>query len=310
MIGNLAFAESARFPRPVSCATLPATEGPAMPKILTPAQCDQYERDGFCGGIDVLDAAEVAHHRAGLETWEHRMGHALDFPEKSKSYLLFDWADAIVHHPRVLDAVEDVIGPDILVFHSTMWIKEANTAAFVLWHQDGAHFHLDPAQHVTAWVALSEASVEAGCMHMIPGSHHGPWLQHEDKPSAHNMIRRGQGLPGYEGRQGTAVPLHAGQLSLHHTKTIHSSGPNNNADRRIGYGISFIPTSVRPVGPAKPSALLVRGQDFHTHFHHETRMAREMTPEAIAAHKLATDRFAAIQNAGFTTVAPAGFSKA
>lgn len=270
-----------------------------MPKILSEAQRAQYEADGFCGPADVLTAGEVAQYRAGLEAWEQRMGHALDFPEKSKSYLLFDWADAIVHHPRVLDAVEDVIGPNILAFHSTMWIKEANTPAYVLWHQDGAHFYLDPALHVTAWVALSEASVEAGCMHMIPGSHTGPWLQHEDKPAKHNMIRRGQGLPGYEGQSGVAVPLRAGQLSLHHTKTIHSSGPNNNSDRRMGYGISYIPTSVRPTGPAKPSALLVRGEDRFGHFHAESRLVGEMSAEAKAAHLLASDRFAAVQNAGF-----------
>lgn len=271
-----------------------------MPKILTEAQLAQYEADGFCGGVDVLAPDEFAEYRAGLEAWEHRMGHPLGFPEKSKSYLLYKWADAIVHHPKVLDAVEDVIGPDILVYHSTMWIKEAETPAFVLWHQDGAHFHLDPALHVTAWVALSEASVAAGCMHMIPGSHRGPWLEHEDRPSPHNMIRRGQGLPGFEGRKGTPVPLHAGQLSLHHTKTIHCSGPNDSPDRRMGFGISYIPASVRPTAAVKPSALLVRGQDRFGHFHPERRLRLEMSSEAIAAHKDATDRFTALQNAGFS----------
>jgi len=270
-----------------------------MAKILTDAQLAQYEADGFCGGVDVLSADEVALYREQLEAWERRMGHNLDFPEKSKSYMLFNWADAIVHHPRVLDAVEDLIGPDILAFHSTMWIKEAQTPAFVLWHQDGAHFHLDPALHVTAWVALSEASVQAGCMHMIPGSHKGSWLEHEDRPSKDNMIRRGQGLPGFEGQPGVPAPLRAGQLSLHHTKTIHCSAPNDNTDRRMGYGISYIPTSVRPTGPARPSALLVRGEDRFGHFHPERRLRQEMSSEAIAGHKDATDRFAAVQNAGF-----------
>jgi hypothetical protein len=86
-----------------------------------------------------------------LEYWERQQGHPLDYPEKSKSYLLYRWADTLVHHPKVLDAVEDIIGPDILVYHSTMWIKEARTPAYVRWHQDGAYFFLDPLEHVTGW---------------------------------------------------------------------------------------------------------------------------------------------------------------
>ena len=135
-----------------------------MPKLLTADQVQAYERDGFVYPIDVLDADEVRGHRQELEHWERQRGALIDFPEKSKSYLLFNWADQLVHHPRILDAVEDLIGPDILVYHSTLFVKEARTAAFVRWHQDSTYFYLDPHLHVTAWVALSDASVEAGCM--------------------------------------------------------------------------------------------------------------------------------------------------
>ena len=121
-------------------------------------------------------------------------GAAIDFPEKSKSYLLFNWADQIVHHPRILDAVEDLIGPDILVYHSTLFLKEAGTPAFVRWHQDSVSFYLEPHDHITAWVALSEASERAGCMTALAGSHLGGILAHDDEPGPHNMIRRGQGI--------------------------------------------------------------------------------------------------------------------
>lgn len=270
-----------------------------MGKRLSEAQIAQYDRDGFVPAIDVLTPAEVARHRADLQAFEAAQGKPLDFPEKSKSYLLFDWADALVHHPAVLDAVEDLIGPDILVYHSTMWIKEAQSDAFVLWHQDGAHFHLDPALHVTAWVALSDASEQAGCMRMIPGSHRLGWLDHFDAPSKNNMIRRGQGLSGFADDAGVAVPVLAGQMSLHHTMTVHASGPNRASDRRMGYGISYIPASVRPTGHAIPGALLVRGEDRFGHFQPETRLAKALTQEARAAHMLGCDRFAALQNKGF-----------
>ena len=115
-----------------------------MAKKLSRDQVDAYHRDGFLGALPVLNAGEVSQFRADLEAFEATTGKPLDFPERSKSYLLFDWADAIVHNPAVLDAVEDVIGPDILVYHTTMNIKEAHNDAYIPWHQDDDYFHLDP----------------------------------------------------------------------------------------------------------------------------------------------------------------------
>ena len=254
--------------------------------------------------MPALSADEVRDLRADLEFWEKRQGHPLDFPEKSKSYLLYRWADALVHHPKVLDAVEDVIGPDILVYHSTMWIKEAHTPAYVRWHQDGAYFFLDPLEHVTAWVALSEASERAGCMRVIPGTHRLPMIAHDDKPDAHNMIKRGQGISErFDGERGVSMPLCAGELSLHHTALVHCSPGNDGGDRRMGLGISFIPAHVRPLGPVKPSALLVRGKDRYGHFLPETRLAVPMSVEAQAAHAEAVRLFRARQDQGFTTAA-------
>ena len=100
-----------------------------MPKELTDEQVEAYRRDGFVGGIPVLSDQEVSRFRSELEAFEASNGEALDFPERSKSYLLFEFADAIVHHTAVLDAIEDVIGPDILVYHTTMNTKEAQNAA-------------------------------------------------------------------------------------------------------------------------------------------------------------------------------------
>jgi hypothetical protein len=275
-----------------------------MPKILSPDQVEQYRRDGFACPVPVLDADEVRELRADLEHWEKQQGHPLDYPEKSKSYLLYRWADTLVHHPRVLDAVEDVIGPDILVYHSTMWIKEAHTPAYVRWHQDGAYFFLDPLEHVTAWVALSEASELAGCMRVIPGTHRLPLVEHDDKPGPHNMINRGQGISErFDGEKGVSMPLRTGELSLHHTALVHCSPGNDNDDRRMGLGISFIPAHVRPLGPVTPSALLVRGEDRYGHFLKEKRLGTPMSPEAQAAHAEAVRLFRLRQDQGFTRAA-------
>jgi len=270
-----------------------------MPKLLSEAQVQAYERDGFVFPVDVLSAAQVRAHRQELEAWERARGAAIDFPEKSKSYLLFNWADQLVHHPRILDAVEDLIGPDILVYHSTLFLKEAHTPAFVRWHQDSTHFYLQPHLHVTAWVALSEASVQAGCMQALPGSHRWGALEHDDKPEPMNMIRRGQGISGrFDQAQGQFMPVGAGQMSLHHTDLVHASGGNDSDDRRIGYAISYIPAHVRPVGALRPSALCVRGRS-HGHFVEEERLREPLSSQAQDSHSRALALFRSLQDAGF-----------
>jgi len=270
-----------------------------MPKLLSEVQVQAYERDGFVFPVDALSASEVQAHRQELEAWERARGAAIDFPEKSKSYLLFNWADQLVHHPRILDAVEDLIGPDILVYHSTLFLKEAHTPAFVRWHQDSTYFYLQPHLHVTAWVALSEASVQAGCMQVLPGSHRWGAFEHDDKPEPMNMIRRGQGISNrFDQAQGQFMPVCAGQMSLHHTDLVHASGGNDSDDRRIGYAISYIPAHVRPVGAVRPSALCVRGRS-HGHFVEEHRLREPLSSQAQDSHTRALVLFRSLQDTGF-----------
>ena len=126
--------------------------------------------------------------------------------------------------------------------------KEARNEAYIPWHQDDDYFHLDPPEHVTAWVALSAASEEAGCMRMIPGSRADGLVPHVEKPNKDHLIRLGKSIHDrFELTDGVSVPLKAGEMSLHHTHTIHSSGPNRSNDRRIGYAVSYIPAHVRPL---------------------------------------------------------------
>ena len=272
-----------------------------MTRLLTSEQVQGYERDGFLFPIDVLTPAEVRSYRAELQAWEQARGGPIDFHEKSKSYLLFDWADQLVHHPRILDAVEDVIGPDILVYHSTLFLKEAQTPAYVRWHQDSTYFYLDPHLHVTAWVALSDATEHAGCMRALPGSHRWGSFEHDDKPEPINMIRRGQGISDrFDHETGVSMPVMAGQMSLHHTDLVHASGANNSDDRRLGFAISYIQAQLQPTGPVRPSALCVRGQD-HGHFLAEKRLKHALSAQAHEEHKQALALFRSLQDAGFSS---------
>ena len=269
-----------------------------MLKRLTATQVEEYETEGFTCPVPVLSTAEVREARAAIEAFEAKTGRTFDYPEKYKSYLLFDWAEKLIRHPAVLDAVEDLIGPDIMVYHTTMWIKDSGTPQYIAWHQDGTYFYLDPQLHVTAWVALSDASVEAGCMHVLPGSHLDGQQDHADDTSPDNLILRGQAIFGkFEGEKGTPMPLKAGEMSLHHTRLVHCSHPNNAPDRRMGFGISYIPAHVRDIGSTPGSAMLVRGEDRQGNFVREQRIGGELSPEAYTNHERLMKAFRARQDA-------------
>ena len=163
-----------------------------MGRKLTDAQIDQYNRDGFVYPVDAFGAEQAWRYREAMENFEaahteFTKGHNF------KPHLLFTWVDEIVHHPAILDAVEDLIGPNIRLFHLSVWPKNAHDPAYVSWHQDATYFGLEPALQVTAWVALTDASIEAGCMEVIPGSHKLGQLHHTERDDEkHNLLSRGQ----------------------------------------------------------------------------------------------------------------------
>lgn len=261
---------------------------------LTQAQRMAYRERGYISPLPALAPDEAARYRAALERScgsDARPGHTRQPPTRVKPYLLFPWAAELVRHPRVLDAVAAVIGPDILVFHTTVWLKEPQSEAFVPWHQDATYFGLSPHEHVTAWVALTDSTPEMGCVQVVPGSHAAGQRAHQDRPSADTMLSRGQTLTEAPADAVVDLALRAGEMSLHHTHLLHRSGPNRSAGRRIGVGISYIPAHVRHVGPTRLSATLVRGCDAHGHFDPEPRPAGEADAAARAAHADALGRF-------------------
>ena len=138
-----------------------------MPRKLTAEQVAGYERDGYVCPVDAFSTERTRAWRDRMEAFERAEGQKLTRGHNFKPHLLFPWVDEIVHAPEVLDAVEDLIGPDIRLFHLTVWPKDAGSGAYVSWHQDATYFALEPACHVTAWVALTDAPVEAGCMEVV-----------------------------------------------------------------------------------------------------------------------------------------------
>jgi len=244
----------------------------------------RYRGDGFYFPIRVLSPAEAQRYRARLEEVERVHGRPLGGLLRQKSHLLFTWLDELIRHPRILDAVESVLGPNLLCWSSSFFIKEAGDRAFVSWHQDSTYWGLSEPDVVTAWVALSESSVESGAMRMIPGTH-TEQVAHRDTFAPGNLLSRGQEIAiEVDEEQAVDVVLHPGEMSLHHVRMFHGSPPNRSTDRRIGYAIRYIPTHVRQVTDVRDSATLVRGADAYGHFDHEEPPTADLDPAARARH--------------------------
>lgn len=261
-----------------------------MSKLLSTSAVEAYRRDGFYTPVRVMPAAEALGFRRALEAHEAQLGQPLQGNLRHKVHLLFTWADALVHHPAVLDAVEDAIGPDILCWTTNFFIKEAASPGFVSWHQDSTYWGLDPDEVITAWVALTEVTQESGYMQVIPGSHKIDQLPHVDTFHKDNLLSRGQEIAVEVDRsKAVGIALHPGEMSLHHIKLVHGSDANNSRDRRIGLAIRYIPTYVRQT-KVRDSAMLVRGTDKYRHFDPEPRPRADLDEAARAAHADAMGR--------------------
>jgi non-heme Fe2+,alpha-ketoglutarate-dependent halogenase len=255
--------------------------------MLDKAAVAAFRRDGFLAPVDAFSAAETREWRNALEAFEASVPQRPQ--NRRKLHVLMPWAREIVEDPRILDAVEALIGPDILVFTSTMFIKEPKSEAVAAWHQDATFFGLTPHEHVTAWVAFSDAPIAAGCMRFIPGSHRWGQRRHVSDAVAGSINAGAQRLGEAVDATGAVhAPLEAGQFSLHHTLVVHDSAPNRSADRRIGFGISYIPAHVRHTGRKPPTATLVRGLDPFGHFDLEPDPRLLAPAEREAAHERAT----------------------
>lgn len=261
-----------------------------MPKILSETAVEAYHRDGYYSPVRVLSAAEATDFRRRLEAHEARAGAPLQGNWRHKTHLLFTWADELVHHPAIVDAVEDVIGPDILCWTTNFFIKEANSRGFVSWHQDSTYWGLDPDDVITAWVAFTKSDRESGCMTVIPGTHTQSQIPHVDTFHQDNLLSRGQEIAvEVDESKAVDIVLQPGEISLHHIKLVHGSAPNRSADRRIGFAIRYIPTHVRQT-KVRDSATLVRGVDTYHHFDLERRPRHDIDEAALAAHADAINR--------------------
>jgi non-haem Fe2+, alpha-ketoglutarate-dependent halogenase len=265
-----------------------------MPPTLASARVDAYRQQGILYPLRALPSGEAAALHARYEA----QAAFIKGRNNQKPHLLFTWLDALVRDPRIVDAVESLLGPNLFCWSAQFFAKPAGDAAYVSWHQDATYWGLSTPDVATAWVALTPSTRESGCMQVVPGTHRAQ-VPHEDRFDDANLLSRGQEV-AVEVDPATVVnvELQPGEMSLHHVLLFHGSEPNRSAWPRIGFAIRYVPTHVRQLSPIRDSALLVRGHDEFGHFEHEKSPESDLHPDAVARHGAVIDRQLSILYAG------------
>ena len=238
---------------------------------VTPAEqiSETYARDGFVFPVDIVSAEEAHAIRVDLEAAEAELASDPERLALLRSYpdRLLPSFDRLIRNPNLIAAASQLFGPDLMVWSSGLFMKDANSPNIVSWHQDLTYWGLDDAEETTCWVALSPATRQSGCMKFVPGSHQKQLVPHIDTFDDNNLLSRGQEIAVEVNEEdGVYVELRPGQCSMHHGHLFHASDPNTTDDRRIGVAIRYIKPSMKQRSGDKPLVALVSGEDRYGHF--------------------------------------------
>ncbi len=265
-------------------------------KSLSEDQVTAWRRDGFLYPFPLLDEGERQECLKGLARFERWLGAPVnaskDLKWRTMPHIILPWVTRVARDPRILDPVEDLLGPDILIYTSTFFIKEPHTPMIAAWHQDSTYYGLEPVEEITVWVALTDADHAAGCMDVVSFDGAPRQMRHAAHVVENSVNRAGQKITEpLDESPLVSMELKAGQFSMHHGLCPHRSGPNTADHRRIGLGLNYIPAHVRPIGAFRTAAMLVRGEDRWGHFEPVTPPRAELDADEIAAHEKAVRQY-------------------
>ncbi len=269
---------------------------------LTHDQIKQYYEAGYVAPIDVFTKDEADEIRKEIELIEKKWPKELEGLGRNYIHLISPVFDKVCHNNKILDAVESIIGKDILVCGTTLFVKNPKEKGFVSFHQDAKYIGLEPYNWVTAWVAVTDANEENGCMRMWEGSHKQKLKYHNQKFDENNLLTRGQTIEDVPIDETKPVILKAGQISLHHPTVVHGSGINKSDERRIGFVIqSYIGTNVDQV-LGKIYVQQARGDDTFKYHKHVQRPKELMNKKNIQIKKKANNELSKIFYSGATKI--------
>lgn len=257
-----------------------------MQLITKKADISVFRDSGVLFPVEVLSSTETSRALSALQRIEEAPAAIRKSLLVHKSHLVSRTLNDLIRHPRIIGTVEQILGPNILVWGSDFFVKEPESLSFVSWHQDAAYWGLTPDDIITAWIALTPSSVANGCLRVIPGTHTEPVMPHTNTFAQENMLSRGQTIEiRRRESQAVDVVLAPGQMSVHHVKIAHASGPNQSAHRRVGFAIRYIAAHVKQQRDIVDSATLVRGLNVPGNFALEPLPAGELVPADIAYHQ-------------------------
>ena len=265
-----------------------------MRSRLTADRIGEYRETGFLFPVDVLEPAEAERYLAEYEAVAAALGGSPKAVQMTQIHRYYRWAWDLGFHPAVLDAVESVLGPDIMLWSAQVFAKRARDPGYITMHQDGTYWGLEGGEVTTAWVALTGSTSENGCMRLLPGSHRWSIQPHTDTYAAQNLLTRGQEVQAdYNETDVVDIELRPGQMSLHHVRAVHGSYANASDRPRVGFAIRYMTPDVKPQRPGQV-AVLVRGRDrFGNWVLQDDPPGYPSMASAVRAHQAAADRFVA-----------------
>ena len=262
--------------------------------MLSDKELKDYKDNGYIAPIDILSLAEAEEIKKEIEYIEKKWPEELIGLGRNNVHYISPTFDKVCHNSKILDSVESIIGKDILVGGTTLFIKDPDKKGFVSWHQDAKYIGFEPYNWVTAWLAITDANEENGCMRMWVGSHKEKIKDHKDTYNKDNLLTRGQTVQNVPIEKTIPNILKAGQLSLHHPMIVHGSGPNQSNQRRIGFVIqSYIGTDVDQV-IGKIYVQQARGEDKFKYHEHAKRPVELMNKNDMIFKNRANEELAKI----------------
>ncbi len=258
-------------------------------------QIKQYHDEGFVFPIRIMSKDEALAIAAMIENAEKLYPEEMHAENRNNLHLSFSFLDKLVHNKVVVDAMEDLLGPDLALWATVMFIKEPSSEHYVSWHQDATYMGMNANRFATPWISLSTCNMEAGCMTMIPGNHLQEILSHEDTFDNDNILTRGQVINNVDESLGVDLILEPGEMSIHSGTIVHASKPNRSNNRRIGFALqSYMPPDIKQVV----------GKNIWTHVRGKQRSdpdgmtldrpKYDMDPNTVAQRKIANKNLARI----------------
>ena len=257
--------------------------------IVTSSLINKYHKDGYVAPIDILSLEKIKKISEEIYYIERKWPNEIKGLSRNNIHYISPVFDQIVHNSVLLDLIESIVGENILIAGSVLFIKEPDKKGFVSWHQDGKYQGWEPYNYITAWLAITETNEENGCMRMLPKSHKEKFKDHIDTFDEDNLLTRGQTIKEVQINDTVPILLKPGQLSLHHPMTIHGSGINMSKKKRIGFVIqSYIGTNVNQV-IGKTYVQQARGKDEFKYHEHTSRPTELMNKNDLLSRDKANN---------------------